>query len=151
MATTETTSRTAHLLDLMRQGDEAFNSRDVAAMAAVHHREMVAYITGNAEPIHGRDAHAAAMDAMVRAFPDVHVDNDPYPIQIGQGGWTTVITRATGTFTGEMTLPDGNVIPPTGKAFDLDFATTARWDEDTMIEEHVFWDSALQAQQIGLA
>jgi hypothetical protein len=50
-----------------------------------------------------------------------------------------------------MVPPDGNVIAPTGKAFDLNFATTAKWDEDTMIEEYVFWDSALQAQQIGLA
>jgi hypothetical protein len=27
-----------------------------------------------------------------------------------------------------MTLPDGNVIPPTGKAFDLEFAQTSQWD-----------------------
>jgi hypothetical protein len=39
----------------------------------------------------------------------------------------------------------------TGKAFDLDFATTAKYDGDLLIEEFVFWDSALQAQQIGLA
>jgi hypothetical protein len=144
-------TRTAHLLDLMKQGDDAFNTRDFAAMDAIHHPEMIAHVTGSAEPIYGRAAHAEAMKQMFAMFPDVHVNNDPYPIQIGQGDWTTVITRATGTFTGEMTLPDGNVIPPTGKAFDLDFATTARWEADTMIEEHVFWDSALQAQQIGLA
>jgi hypothetical protein len=47
--------------------------------------------------------------------------------------------------------PDGNVIAPTGKAFDVNFATTAKWDGDLLIEEFVFWDSALQAQQIGLA
>lgn len=148
---THTADRVSHILALMKRGDDAFNRRDRAAMDAAHHPEMVAHITGSAEPIHGRDAHAAAMGAMVRAFPDVHVDNDPYPIQFGQGDWMTVITRATGTFTGEMILPDGNIIPPTGKAFDLDFATTARWDGDMMIEEYVFWDSALQAQQIGLA
>jgi hypothetical protein len=88
---------------------------------------------------------------MLRIFPDVHVENDPYPIQFGSGDWITVVTRATGTFAGEMRLPDGTVIAPTGKAFDLNFATTARWEGDTMIEEYVFWDSALQAQQIGLA
>jgi long-subunit fatty acid transport protein len=96
-------------------------------------------------------AHAAMIEHMIRIFPDVHVDNDPYPIQFGSDDWITVITRATGTFTGEMILPDGNVVAPTGKAFDLVFATTAKWDGDTMIEEYVFWDSALQAQQIGLA
>jgi len=50
-----------------------------------------------------------------------------------------------------MNLPDGNVIAPTGKAFDLDIATSARRDGDLLIEEFVFWDSALQAKQIGLA
>jgi hypothetical protein len=50
-----------------------------------------------------------------------------------------------------MVLPDGNAIAATGKAFDLDFATNARWDGDQLIEEYVFWDSTLQAQQIGLA
>jgi hypothetical protein len=62
-----------------------------------------------------------------------------------------VITRATGTFTGEMILPGGKVLAPTGKAFDLDFATTAKWDGDLLIEEFIFLDSALRAQQIGLA
>jgi long-subunit fatty acid transport protein len=37
-----------------------------------------------------------------------------------------VITRTAGTFTGEMILPNGKVIAPTGKAFDLDFSTTAK-------------------------
>jgi hypothetical protein len=152
MATaTDNISRTTHLLALMKKGDDAFNSRDFAAMKAVHHPDMIAHITGSAEPIHGQPAHAAAMEQMFRIFPDVHVNNDPYPIQFGSGDWITVITRATGTFTGEMILPDGNVIAPTGKAFDLDFATTAKWDGDLLIEEFVLWDSALQAQQIGLA
>lgn len=150
-ATTDDTSRTAHLLALMKGGDDAFNSRDFAAMDAVHHADMIAYITGNAEPLYGRAAHAAAMKQMFSIFPDAHVDNDPYPIQFGSGDWITVVTRTTGTFTGEMTLPDGNVIPPTGRAFDVDFVQTIRWDGDQLIEIGAFWNSALQAQQIGLA
>jgi len=62
-----------------------------------------------------------------------------------------VITRATGTFKGEMTLPDGKVIAPTGKAYDLTFATSARWDGDLLIEEFVSVDTDLRAKQIGLA
>ena len=68
-APTEDTARTAHLLELMKKGDDAFNSRDVAAMDAVHHPEMIAYITGNAEPLYGRAAHAAAMEGMFSIFP----------------------------------------------------------------------------------
>jgi ketosteroid isomerase-like protein len=148
--TAHTTARTAHLLELMTQGDDAFNTRDLEAVDAVHHPDMVAFITGLAEPVYGRDAHAAAMAQFLRSFPDMHVDT-PYPVQFGGGDWITVITHARGTFTGEMTLPDGNVLPPTGKAFDVEFAQTSRWDGDRLIVISAFWDAALQAQQLGLA
>lgn len=151
-----TTSRTTydhgmHNLALMKKGDDAFNQRDLAGMAAAHHPDMLAHIVGSAEPVRGQQAHAQAMQGMFAAFPDVHVDNDPYPVQFAHGDWTTVITQATGTFTGEMGLPDGTAIPGTGRSFELLFTTTARWENDLLVEEYVFWDSALMAQQIGLA
>jgi hypothetical protein len=68
-----------------------------------------------------------------------------------QRDWMTVVTKATGTFSGEMAMPDGTVIPGTGKSFELTFSTTARWGGDQLVEEYVFWDSALMGQQIGLA
>jgi SnoaL-like polyketide cyclase len=148
--TTEDTSRTAHLLELMAKGDDAFNARDFETVDTVHHPNMVAYIPGLAEPIHGSEAHSAAMQQFLRSFPDMHV-NTPYPIQFGSGDWITVVTNATGTFTGEMTLADGKVIAPTGKAFDLEFGQTTKWEGDRLIVIAAFYDSALQAQQLGLA
>jgi ketosteroid isomerase-like protein len=150
-ATTDNPGRTAHLLALMKQGDDAFNSQNVAAMNAVHHPDMTAHIPGSAEPIRGRDAHAAAMGQFFQTFPDVHVHNEPYPVQFGSGDWITVVSRTTGTFTGKMTMPDGTVVPPTGKAFDLDFSQTVKWDGDQITEILAFWDTTPQAQQIGLA
>src|SRR5690348_6065302 len=103
MATkTSTTGRTERLLALMTKGDDAFSARDFDAVDAVHHPDMIAFITGLAEPVYGSKAHAAAMRQFLRSFPDMHVDT-PYPIQFGSGDWITVVTRATGTFTGEMT------------------------------------------------
>jgi hypothetical protein len=143
-------SRTTHLLVLMKKGDDAFNARDFVGMKAVHHPQMVTHM-GGPEPIRGQPAHAEAMKAMIETFPDCHVTNDPYPIQFGSGDWTTVVTRSKGTFTGKMILPGGKVIAPTGKKFDINFTTTAKWDGDLLVEEFVFWDSALQAQQLGIA
>ena len=80
-----TSERTAHILQLMKEGDDAFNARDLEAMDATHHPEMIAHVTGRPEPVTGREAHAAAMQGMFRAFPDVHVHNDPYPVQFGSG------------------------------------------------------------------
>jgi hypothetical protein len=150
MTTSDMTGRTAHLLALMKRGDDAFNARDFDAMNAVHDADMVAHVTGNAAPIYGRDAHAAAMKQFFEIFPDVRVHNDPYPIEFGSGDWITVVTRVTGTFTGQMTLPDGTVIAPTGRAFDLEFGQTSKWDGDLLVEISAFYDSAAQAQQIGL-
>jgi SnoaL-like polyketide cyclase len=134
----------------MTKGDDAFNARDFEAVDAVHHPAMVAFITGLAEPIYGREAHAAAMQRFLRSFPDMHVDT-PYAVQFGRGDWITVVTHATGTFTGEMMLPGGNVIPPTGKAFDVEFGQTTKWDGDRLIVISAFWDAALQARQLGRA
>src|SRR5262249_59012437 len=62
MATmTDTAARTAHLLALMKKGEDAFNARDFAAVDTVHHADMIAYIPGNAQPIYGTIANTAAM------------------------------------------------------------------------------------------
>jgi SnoaL-like polyketide cyclase len=125
-------------------------TRPLRGPGRLHHPDMIAHVTGSAEPIYGREAHGAAMQQLVRMFPDVRV-HTPYRIPFGGGDWITVVTNVTGTFTGEMTLPDGNVIPPTGKAFDLEFAQTSKWDGDQLIVISAFWDAALQAKQLGLA
>jgi SnoaL-like polyketide cyclase len=149
MATT-TDQRTAHLLELMTKGDDLFNARDWQALDAVHQPDMIAHVTGSAEPIYGREAHGAAMQQLVRMFPDIRV-HTPYPIQFGSGDWITVVTNVTGTFTGEMVLPDGTVIGATGKAFDVEFGQTSKWDGDQLIVISAFWDAAIQAQQLGIA
>jgi ketosteroid isomerase-like protein len=143
-------ARAAHILSLMKKGDDAFNRQDIKAMNAAHHPEIIAHVTGNEQPIRGRAAHAAAMEGMFRAFPDIHIDNDPYPIQFGDGDWMTVVTRATGTFSGELVLPNRKRIPGTGKSFEVTFSTTARWEEDLLVEEYVLWDSAVMNRQIGI-
>ena len=60
------------------------------------------------------------------------------------------MTRATGTFTGDMVLPDGKVVAPTGKVFDVEFGQTVKWDGNLLVEISAFWDAALQARLIGL-
>jgi hypothetical protein len=150
MATTADTARTAHLLELMKKGDDLFNARNWQELEDVHHPDVIAYMTGSADPIYGRQAHGAAMRQLVKMFPDVRV-HTPYPIQFGADNWITVVTNVTGTFTGKMTQPDGGVVPPTGKAFDLEFGQTSKWDGDLLVKIAAFWDANLQAQQIGLA
>lgn len=142
-------AQVTHNLELMIKGDGAFDRRDHKYFLIAHSPDIVAHIMGSTEPIRGRDALGAAIAGMLKMFPDIHVYND-YPIQFGDGSWTTVIGRVTGTFSGELVLPNGKVVSGTGKSFDLTLTTSARWEGDLMVEEWVFWDSALMNQQIGL-
>jgi hypothetical protein len=50
-----------------------------------------------------------------------------------------------------MTRPDGTVIAPTGKAFDVEFGQTTKWDGDQLVVISAFFDDAQQRQQLGLA
>ena len=80
------------------------------------------------------------------------VHNRPYKMLIAQGDWTCSIARFTGTMTGPMKGPDGKDIAPTGKSFDVDFCTVARWDESgQIIEENLFYDLVSFMKQIGLS
>jgi hypothetical protein len=50
-----------------------------------------------------------------------------------------------------MTLPDGNVITPTGKAFDVKFGQTTKRDGDRLIVISAFWEPLFRQKQLGLA
>jgi hypothetical protein len=52
----------------------------------------------------------------------------------------------TGTFTGPLELPDGTVIEPTGKSFEVVF-----WRDGKIVEEYLKYDNGSFMQQIGLA
>ena len=67
------------------------------------------------------------------------------------GDWTCSIARFIGTMTGPMLGPDGNEIPPTGKSFEVDFCTVARWDAGQIVEENLFYDLVPSMKQIGLS
>lgn len=85
MATATQTDRVNHILAMMKAGDDAFNRQDIAAMDAAHHPDIITHMTESEKPTVGRAALATALGGMFRAFPDIHVQNDPYPIQFGDG------------------------------------------------------------------
>ena len=75
------------------------------------------------------------------AFPDNKVKNRPYDVLFGEGDFTCFVTRFTGTFTAPLKQPDGSVIEPTGKSFDVLYSTAAKWRDGRIIEEYLFYDN----------
>jgi hypothetical protein len=45
----------------------------------------------------------------------------------------------------------GSEIPPTGKSFELDFYTIAKWDDGQIVEENLMYDLVTFLKQIGLS
>ena len=87
---------------------------------------------------------------MGKAFPDMTVENDPYPVGFTQGEWMCFVSRLRGTFKGPMPGPDGKLIQPNGKKFDIPFSTIARWKDGQIAEEWLFYDNNDMLTQLGL-
>ena len=114
-------------LERMYALDEAWNARDWDTFDAYHDQSDVVVYWPRREstPTRGGPDHRAESEHFCAAFPDNEVKN-PYDILFGDGEYTAFVAPFTGTFTGPLELPDGTVIEPTGKAFEVMFSTIAR-------------------------
>lgn len=140
----------ARNMELMQTLDDAWNAQDVETFARRHKDDVVVRWPGQ-PPTHGIAAHRQEAIDFFRTFPDQHLDNRPYKTFFASGDWTCSIAHFTGTMTGPMKGPDGREIPPTGKSFEVDFCTVARWDNGQIIEENLFYDLVGFMKQIGLS
>ncbi|HEY7779558.1 MAG TPA: ester cyclase [Ktedonobacterales bacterium] len=135
--------------ELMQTLDDAWNAQDLDTFARRHKPDVVVTWPGK-PPTHGVDDHRTESIEFFTAFPDQHLDNRPYRVFFASGDWTCSVAHFTGTFTGPMKGADGKDIPPTGKSFDVDFCTVARWDNGQIVEENLFYDLVTFMRQIGL-
>ena len=138
-----------HLMELMQTLDDAWNSQDLETFSKRHKTDTVVRWPGQ-PPTHGVEAHKTEALDFFKTFPNQHLDNRPYKVLIARGEWTCSIAHFTGTMSGPMKGADGKEIAPTGKSFDVDFCTVARWDNDQIVEENLFYDLVTFMRQIGL-
>jgi ketosteroid isomerase-like protein len=137
-------------MQLMQTLDDAWNAQDLDTFDKRHREGVVVHWPGK-PPTNGIEAHRQEAIEFFKTFPDQHLVNRPYRVFFASGDWTCSIAHFTGTMTGPMQGPDGREIPPTGKAFEVDFCTVAHWDENgQIIEENLFYDLVTFMKQIGL-
>ncbi len=137
-------------MELMQTLDDAWNSQDMETFAKRHKEDVIVRWPGQ-PPTQGVHDHRQEALDFFRAFPDQHIENRPYKTLIASGDWTCSIARFTGTMSGPMKAPDGSEIPPTGKKFEVDFCTVARWHDGQIVEENLFYDLVTFMKQIGLS
>jgi ketosteroid isomerase-like protein len=136
-------------LQLMKTLDDAWNAQDWETFNKRHAEDTDVYWPGQKDPTHGRTNHRLESIAFFKAVEN-HLENDPYKVQFGQGEWTCPVARWRGKMVGPMKMPDGRVVPATGKAFDLEFCTVARWKDGEIVEEKLFYDQISFLRQIGV-
>jgi len=149
--TTDVSAQEARNMELMQTLDDAWNAQDMKVFRQRHRDDVVVTWPGGKPATRGIEDHVQESLDFFRAFPDQKLDNRPYRVFFASGDWTCSIARFRGTFGGPMKGPDGKDIPPTGKKFDVEFCTVARWGDDgRIIEENLFYDLVGFMQQIGL-
>jgi hypothetical protein len=99
----------------------------------------------------GIDVHIDDLKKMFTYAPDTRIRTHPIRIADLDEDYTAVVGVMEGTFTQPMTLPDGRVVAPTGKAFRLEMVTVSHWRGNVMDEEWLFWDNQAFMKQVGLA
>jgi ketosteroid isomerase-like protein len=143
-------TREARNMELMQTLDDAWNAQNWDTFDKRHKPDVVVRWPAK-PPTHGIRDHRAESIDLFNTFPDNHVGNRPYKVFFASGEWTCSVARFTGTMKGPMTGPGGKEIQPTGKSFEVDFVTIARWGDDgQIIEENLFYDMVGMMNQLGL-
>jgi hypothetical protein len=127
---------------------DVFSGQEWDRLKETHAQNVTVYWP-DGHATHGIDKHIADMKALFVYAPDTRIK--VHSIKIGSGEWTSVVGLMQGTFTAPMTTPDGKIIPPTGKSFNLPMCTVGHWKDGVMDVEYLFWDNATYNRQLGIA
>ena len=135
----------------MKTLDDAWNSRDWDMFIKRHTEDVIVRWPDQSKPTKGLAALKSESIEMFKTFPDNHIQNDPYKVLFGQGGWTCSIAVFTGTHKGPMMGAAEKTIAPTNKTFQVDFCTVAHWKDDQIDEKNLFYDQSGIMRQLGFA
>jgi predicted ester cyclase len=136
-------------MELMQTLDDAWNSQDWDTFEKRHKPDTVVFWPGQ-PATRGVRAHRDECIQFFKTFPDNRLDNRPYRVFFASGDWTCSIAKFRGTMKGPMVTADGKTIPPTGKRFEIEFCTIARWDNGQIVEENLMYDLVGMMKQLGI-
>jgi outer membrane murein-binding lipoprotein Lpp len=142
----ERTATAKHLAIFDELDLVAFNNRDMKRIKQIHADNVKVYNPDGTitEPM---SPHAEELQFLFDTF-DFKVAE--HIVGFGFGEWTAGISISQGNWVKPITLPDGTVLQPSGKPVSLKIATIARWEDNRIAEEYLFWDNADWNRQIGL-
>jgi SnoaL-like polyketide cyclase len=139
--------QTAQHLEIFDELDlEAFNNRDMKRIGEIHADNVIVHNPDGTQtspfPPHEEELRFL--------FDTFNFKVTDHIVGFGYGEWTAGISISEGKWVKPITLPDGTVLQPTGKKVRLKIATIARWKNDRIVEEYLFWDNKDWNKQIGM-
>ena len=121
----------------------AFEAKDADAEPVSADAEMVA----PGAQLRGREQILEWLGGYWEAFPDARLE---VVHSLGDGQLTAVEGRLTGTHTGILRTPDGEV-PPTGRSVQIRWMGMYETRGDDLVVEHLYFDSAEFLTPLGVA
>jgi hypothetical protein len=132
--------------EVVDRGLEAWRARDADAFAACYAEDAVIAAPGGAE-LRGHDGAKAFMGMWREAFPDNDITITSED-QCGSVIWQ--VGTFSGTHTGNLMTPDGQVIPPTGRSVSAGYADRFVVEGDVVVSETLYFDRMELLTQLGL-
>jgi predicted ester cyclase len=128
--------------------EDALNHHDFDRFETFLLNSVIQQGPGSPEPLKGRKAIRASLEAMTKAFPDIHMDRQH---TFGSGDWVTQIGHLTGTHRGPLEAPGAPPIPPTNRPVRLPIAVVTRMEGGKAAEIQLFFDQLGLLTQLGVA
>jgi predicted ester cyclase len=94
-----------------------------------------------------REAARAYVQGFIDAFPDLHFE---LTHKIAQGDFVVVNWVGSGTHTGPLRTPTGDMLPATGKKARVPGSTTYQFRDNLASRSWQYWDMVTLLAQLGL-
>jgi len=94
-----------------------------------------------------RDQYQGYIQGFLDAFPDLHFD---IVETIAQDDYVVINWHGTGTHTGPMRAPNGDMIPATNRKGAVDGSSTYLFRGGKIARTKIYWDMAGLLMQLGL-
>jgi len=132
--------------DLAREGFRAFNENDQDGFRAMLADDVVYREFATHTEAHGKDEVMAAVFKWKIAEPDMVGPVDRMTVE-GDRVACEVVWR--GTHTGPLQMPDGSVVPPSGKSTAITACGVLTFKDDKLAEMNHYYDALWFLMDIG--
>ena len=135
-------------LEVIRTYVDLWNSRTFAEHAHTILDADAVLLAGTGQEFQGRDDYIAAAVGFFELMPDAHAELADHEVS---GDRVDVTFNFTGTFTGEMTTPDGKVIPGNGNRAEWQSFVTFEFKDGKIARAEVTVDMEDFMRQLDLS